>query len=130
MNNQDPLEMLLVSEKQTVDRSELAQLLIPYVSIHKESSSFEFSGKFLNLPNQEKILLILCAVKARNLILKTEDAISPSEIIKLEIAPEGSIKNTLKTLTDSKEIKSDKGKYSLPNYKLPQVIARLKEITK
>ena len=45
----------------------------------------------------------------------------------MEVAPEGSIKTTLKTLFDSREIKSEKGKYYLPNYKLSQVVARFKK---
>ncbi len=125
MNNNDPLVKLLVSESQAVDRQELADLLSPYLSINKETRSFDFSGDFVDLSNADKLLIILSAVKAKSLILGTEDKITPSEIIKMEVAPEGSIKATLKILLDSKKIKSEKGKYFLPNYKIPQVVARL-----
>lgn len=130
MNNLDPLQKLFVSESQAVDKQELADLLSAYVLINKEKNSFEFSSKFMELSNPEKILLILCAVKARNLVLGSEDKISPSEIIKMEIAPEGSIKSALKGLSDSKDIKSEKGKYSLPNYKLSQIVARFNKAEK
>lgn len=127
MTNIDPLSKLVVSESQAVDRQELADLLSPYLSINKETQSLDFSGAFRELSNAEKILIILSAVKAKNLVLNTEDKITPSEIIKMDIAPEGSIKGTLKNLLESKDIKSDKSKYYLPNYKLSQIAARFKK---
>ena len=128
MNNTNPLESLLVSESQTVDKAELAQLLAPYLLINKESKSLDFSGAFRDLPNAEKILIVLAGVKARSLTLGTEDRITPSEIIKMEVAPEGSVKITLKNLLESKDIKSEKSRYYLPNYKLSQIVARFKNI--
>ncbi len=127
MNNQDPLASLLVSESQTIDKVGLADLLKPYLLINKESKTLEFSGGFWELPNAERILLVLAGIKARSLILGTEDRITPSEIIKMEIAPEGSVKITLKNLLESKDIKSENSRYYLPNYKLSQVIARFKK---
>jgi hypothetical protein len=126
MNN-DPLSSLIVSESQSVDKAELANLLAPYLLINKETKSFDFSGDFWPLPNSEKVLIVLAGVKARSLVFTTEDKISPSEIIKMDIAPEGSIKITLKNLLGSKDIKSENSKYYLPNYKLPQIIARFKK---
>jgi hypothetical protein len=129
MNNDDPLKNLLVSESQAVDKLELSNLLSPYLLINKESQTFDFIGKFWDLPNSEKILIILAGIKARSLIFGIEDKITPSEIIKMDVAPEGSIKITLKNLLESKDIKSEKSKYYLPNYKIPQVVERLKKIT-
>ena len=128
MSNNDPLASLLVSESQSIDKAGLAELLSPYLLINKESKSLDFSGGFLELPNSEKILLVLAGVKARSLILNMEDKITPSEIIKMDIAPEGSVKITLKNLLGSKDIKSENSRYYLPNYKLPQVIARFKNL--
>lgn len=129
MTNQDPLQKLFVSETQAVNRQELADLLSPYLSINKETQSFDFSSSFRDLPNAEKLLMILSAVKARNLVLSNiPDEISPSEIIKMDVMPVGSVKGTLKTLLDSKDIKSSNGKYSLPNYKISQVAARFNQI--
>src|SRR3989338_5897571 len=127
MSNTDPLQKLVVSESQAVDRQALADLLSPYLSINKETQSFDFSGAFLELTSADRILILLSAAKARNLILGLDEKISPLEIIKMEIAPEGTIKNTLKKLLASKDIKADEGKYYLPNYKLSQVIARFKK---
>ena len=127
-NDNDPLQKLFVSESQAVNRQELADLLLPYVSIHKETCALDFSSGFGDLPNAEKILIILSAVKARSLISKENtDEITPLEIIKMDIMPEGSVKGTLKMLLESKDIKSNNRKYSLPNYKISQVVARFNQ---
>lgn len=123
MTHPDPLQKLFVTESQAVDKQQLADLLSPYVTINKEIKSFDFAGKFSHLSNTEKILIVLSSVKAMSLVLGTEDKIAPSEIIKMDIMPLGSVKGTLKKLLDSREIRADKGKYSLPNYKIPQLVA-------
>lgn len=130
MSNVDPLAQLFVSESQPINRQDLTDVLLPYVTINKETKSFDFSGDFMGRSNADKILIILCAIKARSLVLTdVEDKIIPSEIIKLDVAPEGSIKATLKILVDSGQIKSNKGKYYLPNYKVSQIAARFKNVT-
>lgn len=128
MDNIDPFAKLLVSESQTINKQELADLLAPYLSINKETKAIvDFSPEFRNLSNENKILIVLSAVKARNLIFNdVEDRISPIEIIRMEIAAEGSVKATLKRLFENKEIKSENKKYYIPNYKITQVINRLK----
>ncbi|MFZ2886618.1 MAG: hypothetical protein WA021_02235 [Minisyncoccia bacterium] len=129
MSTPDPLQSLFVSESQAIDRQQLATLLSPYLAINKETGAFDFSSQFRDLPNAEMILLVLSAVKARSLVLKSMvDEISPSEIIKMEIMPLGSVKGTLKILLDARDIKSTNGKYSVPNYKIPQVVARFNQM--
>lgn len=130
MSNNDPLQKLFVTESQAVNKKDLADLLSQYVSINRETQAMDFSGQFGKLPNAEKILIVLLAVKARSIFLETDDKITPSEIIKMEIAPTGSVKATLKVLLKNKEIKSEKGRYSLPNYKFLQVATRFKKLEK
>ncbi len=123
----DPLDSLFVSESQSVNRQQLADILKPYLTINKDVGIFEFSSAFLELQNAEKVLLVLLAVKAKSLVVDgAKDEIGPSEIIKMEIMPEGSVKGTLKTLSGSREIKVANGKYSVPNYRISQIAARLK----
>lgn len=125
----DPLAQLLVSESQSVNRQELAELLLPYVAINKETKALDFTSSFSGLKNNEKIFIILAAIKARSLVLmEVSDKISPLEIINMDIIPVGSVKGTLKTLLDASEIKAEKGKYYLPNYKIPQIVAKFKNI--
>lgn len=128
MSDTNPLHRLLVSDSQAVNHQELADLLLPYLSINKDSKNFDFSADFRNLSNIDKILILLSGIKAKHLILETEDKVTPSEIIKMEVAPAGSVKNTLKTLLDTGEIKAEKGRYFLPNYRLSHVINKFRNI--
>ena len=89
----------------------------------KETKTLDFSGDFNHLSNAQKMLIVLSSVKAVSLVLGTEDSIVPSDIIKMDIMPPGSVKGTLKKLLDAREIRAEKGKYSLPNYKIPQLVA-------
>lgn len=122
----DPLSKLVVSESQDINRQELSDLLLPYVTINKEAQGLDFTKSFRELPNLKKILVLLAAFKARNLVLGIEEKVSPSEVMKMDIMPEGSVKTALKSLLEDGEIKSDKGKYYLPNYKIPRLVATIK----
>lgn len=120
-----PISKLFVSGSQAFNEADLYSLLLPYLSIDKDSHEIIFTQQFQGLNNTYKILIFLAAIKAKSLHLKTSDEVSPSDIIKTEIMPVGSVKATLKLLSDSKEIRSNKGKYSLPNYKISQLSASL-----
>ena len=120
------ISKLFVSSSQTINDQELYDLLLPYVSIDKDSHEIIFSQAFQELTNANKILIILSAMKAKSLHLKIDEKISPSEIIKISGIKPGSVKATLKALLDAKEIKSEKSRYSVPNYKISQLAAIFK----
>lgn len=123
-DHQNPLEGLLVSDTDPINKKELADLLTPYINIDQKEKSFNFIGEFMKLNNADKIYLILSAVKARSMLFNDmEDKISPVDIVKMDIMPEGSVKATLKKLKDDNKISSDNGKYYLPNYKLHDILA-------
>jgi hypothetical protein len=124
--SETPISKLFVSGSQAVNEQELYNLLSPYLTIDGDSREIIFSQSFQELTNLNKILILLAAVKAKAIHFKVEEKISPSEIIKMDIMPAGSVKGSLKTLSDSREIKSEKGTYYLPNYKIPQLVASLK----
>jgi len=125
MSENNPLRELLVNESQPIDLQELAKILKAYVVINENSKKIDFFESFHNLSNELKILIILAASKARSILLKTEEKLSPTEIIGLDVMPEGSVKGTLKKLLESHEIKSERSKYSLPNYQIRQLVSRL-----
>ncbi|HAQ03176.1 TPA: hypothetical protein DCQ22_04795 [Candidatus Nomurabacteria bacterium] len=125
----DPLNQLIVDENQPVNRDTLARLLMGYITLKKGTWEIDFTEKFRELPKKEALLLLLSAIKVRNLIdSKFKDEITPSEIIKMEIMAEGTVKSSLKILSDAKDIKVRDGKYSLPNYKIPSVAERLNKL--
>lgn len=130
MNNSDPLSKLIISESQEINKQELADLLNPYIAINKDSQSLDFFRAFRELGNEDKLYIVFAGIKARNLLFATGEKITPSEIIKMDIMPIGSVKGALKKLYDNGEVKSEKSKYFLPNYKLHQVIAHFRDLNK
>lgn len=124
--SKNPLEVLLVDESQSINLVELAEILRAYINIDKKTHKFHFLPPFGDQKNEDRILLILAASKARKELLGDEEKLSPSTIIELEIMPTGSVKATLKKLSDSKVIRVDGSKYYLPNYQI-NALAHLKQ---
>ncbi|KKR27990.1 MAG: hypothetical protein UT61_C0060G0003 [Candidatus Woesebacteria bacterium GW2011_GWA1_39_8] len=122
----NPFEKLIVEETQA-DNQMLADLLQHFVIFIKADKSMEFLPAFHKLSNDLRILVLLAASKAKASIFSQEENLSPKNIIDLEIAPEGSVKSSLKNLLDSKEIRSKMQKYYLPNYKISDLAEKLKQ---
>lgn len=122
----NPFDKLIVDEAEA-DVQKLADLLENLVVFIRSSKTMEFLPAFHKLSNDLKILVVLAASKARASIFSEEENISPKNIIDLDIAPEGSIKATLKKLLDVKEIRSNNKKYYLPNYKILDLAEKLKQ---
>lgn len=125
-SNKNPLEDLLVDESQSVNLAELAQILKSFVVIDKSSKTIQFLPPFYEQKNEVKILISLAASKARRELLGNEEKMSPSDIIALDIMPEGSVKGTLKKLYDEKIIRAENSKYYLPNYQIRASLTQLK----
>ena len=125
-SNENPLEVLLVDESRSVNLTELAQILKPFVVIDKASHQIQFLPHFYEEKNDVRILLLLAASKARKELLGDKEKLSPSDIIKLDIMPKGSVKATLKKLYDRKNIRAENKKYYLPNYQVRALLTRFK----
>lgn len=124
----DPLAALLADDTRTIDRNRLAVFLAPYVQFDRTTKDIGLLDAFNTIiPNDAKIEVILMASKARFLILDTPEGLSPSELIKMDIMPEGSVKSSLKKLYDGRKIKKEpsSGKYFIPNYRIDDVTERL-----
>ena len=123
----DPLAALLADDTKAIDRNRLASFLAPYVQFDKATKEISFLGGFSSIiSNESKLEVILLASKARFLILEEVEGFSPSEIIKMEIMPEGSVKSSIKKLSDARKIKKNvNGKYIIPNYRMNDIIGRL-----
>ncbi len=118
----DPLQGLIGEDLRSDDRERLASLLTPYVSFDKNSEKPVFKRAIQEMgSNANKVELVFLAEKARALLFPnaTNEGLGQSEIIALDIMPEGSVKSTLKKLFDTKQIrKSSNGKYVIPNYRI------------
>lgn len=124
----DPLQELLADDAQSIDRNRLATFLKPFVRFDKASKEPHFLVGYESIvSNDAKIEVVLLASKARSLIFGEPEGLSPVEIIKLDIMPEGSVKSSIKKLSDGRKIKKDAtGKYSVPNYRINDITERVR----
>jgi hypothetical protein len=126
----DPLQSLLAEDIKSLDRSRLAEFLQPYVQFDKNSGDVNFLPGFDSIvTNDSKMEVILSASKAKSLLFENEpDGLTPGNIISMEVMPAGSVKSSLKKLYDDRKIKKDiNGRYVLPNYRISDVIERLRK---
>lgn len=124
----DPLSKLVSDDFKAEDRKKLADILLPFVIIDNDTQRPNFKESFYKIENNnDKLELILITEKARALFFEKgeNEGLRPTDIISLEIIPEGSVKTGLKRLFDSGKIKKKKsGEYFLPNYRLPELFSK------
>lgn len=129
MGNNDPLTKLVSSGAEEGDKQKLADLLEPFIVFDSNSHKMNFKDNFFKLAtNVDKLEIILLAEKARSLIFKEEGAegLTSSQIIEIQIMPEGSVKATIKTLFDSKKILKNNQGYYTPNFRLNELFSKFK----
>jgi len=124
INNDDPLASLFKDDAEDVNRKQLADLVFPFLSIDKNTKNFSFLPEFKKIDgNTQKIEMLLAGVKARSLYLADLDGLLPIDMVAMGIMPEGSIKSSIKKLSEDHKIKKDKnGRYYLPSYRISELI--------
>lgn len=124
----NPLSALIQDDSTELDLELLTDLLKDYVKLSKDgevSTLRPFYGK----DNQQKILIILLAYKAKFILFKAgSEGVAPSALISAQIMAEGSVKSTLKSLLEkTREIKKDaSGGYYVPAYMLSEIEKHIK----
>ncbi|MCD6092453.1 MAG: hypothetical protein J7J38_00340, partial [Candidatus Aenigmarchaeota archaeon] len=118
MTEKDPLDKLIVDESENPNISLLAGLVSPYLRFDKKSGEIIFNEEFYKLKDWQKVLIYLLGRKVifvKKLQKDFDEKITPkkiSEILNIE-------SKHIRTYA-SRElkglIKSEKGKYSVPNY--------------
>lgn len=129
MDSTDPLSELIQADIGAVDRDMLKGILEKFVVFSAEGT-VSFLKPFYELSNQQKILLVLVAQKAKSLLFSNvEESMGPSTLISLQVMAEGSAKSSLKRLLETThEVKKDNsGKYYVPNYLLGDMKKRLEK---
>ncbi len=128
MTEKDALDKLIVSEDETPDIDLLAEIILKYLRFTK-SGEIIFEKEFYNLKDWQKFLVYLLGrkvVSIKKLQKEFNENISPKEISNSLGMPSNSI--TKYASTDLKGlIKSDKGKYFIPNYNLHKCKEKLGE---
>lgn len=124
----NPLSKLLTSESKGINLETIATFLENFVKFDEATQDIVFLRDFHKVDsNDAKIKIVLITSKAKNLLFNIDEGMSPTEIINLEIMPVGSVKSTLKRLSDSHVARKNKsGKYFIPNYSIDEVINSLK----
>lgn len=127
MEEQDPLKELLANDIKSIDKRKLTDFLKAYIFVDPSTEEIGFTENYRGLDsNIKKIEIVLLASKARSLIFEEqEDGLTPIEIIRMEIMPEGSVKSSLKKLADDHLIKQNaNGKYLIPDYGVTKLIQK------
>ncbi len=131
MNQDDPLSKLVIGNAKEVDRQKLADLLELYVVFDETSHEMNFRDKFNELQNNaDKLEIIFLADKARTLYFGEEkkEGFSQSDLVVMEVMPRGSVKSTLKMLSDKRKVlKNTEGKYYVPNYRINELFQKFKK---
>lgn len=116
----DELDKLIVNENETANISLLASLIEGKIKFAKEDGEIIFEKGFYDLKDWQKILIYLLGRKViliKKLKKEFDEKISPKDISDNLGMPSKSIsKYAARDLRGL--IKSDKGKYFIPNYNL------------
>ena len=124
----DPLQQLVSEDFREEDRQRLAVLLLPYIVFDKNSKKPHFKEAFQKIDNNaDKIELVFLTEKARSLLFEdgNNEGLGQSEILSFDILPAGSVKTSLKKLTDGNKIrKNSQGKYFIPSYRLSELFTK------
>ena len=125
----DELEGLLVSGKE-VDKKLVAEILVPYLRIDKETCDIRPLSSWSDLKTNIKILLYLIARKAmvaKGLPLSEERA-SATEIMQKTGLKKGTVNPALRNLFKARVIEQSKDKkYYIPNHALEKVKVMISE---
>lgn len=80
-----------------------------------------FGDKYNSLGTDEKIITILVSKRVLNLTIGIPEKIGPKEIEELTGFPHGTVTTSLKRLGKKRVVKSDSGKYWVPNYAISKI---------
>jgi len=120
MNEQDALDKLIVDENENPDINLLAKIISEYIRFDKKTGEIIFQKEFYGLKDLQKFLIFLLGRKTI-LIKKLKDSfnekISPKEISEVLGIKAATLRKYVSS--DLKNIvKSEDGKYFVPNYNL------------
>lgn len=123
------LEDLVVSGEE-LDKKLVAEILAPYLRLDKDKCSIRPTEGWLRLSEEQKIPVYLLARKAMvalNFGLTAEGA-TASEVVQDTGVKRGTAHPALRRLLGNRSLgQSQDGRYSVPNYAIPQIKSMLSE---
>lgn len=130
-NKNNPLEELYTDVGGQINPSDLLLILKPFLRIHRETSTVIYTPTGMGLPANKKIILLLLAKKALYLLGAIPSEFMAPKEIKIEFGkniPSGTIDGTLNRLSENGPVKSQGGKYFIPDFNFSQVQELFKKI--
>lgn len=127
--DEDALDKLIVNEDESLDIDLLAKLILPYLRFDKISGEMIFNKEFYSLKELQKFLVYLLGRKVvliKKLKNDFDEKISSKEIEK-EIGIKGATVRKYVSINLKEIVKSEKGKYFIPNYNLYKCQEKLQE---
>jgi hypothetical protein len=122
----DPLTTLLVSED-SVARDEVADALQPILRF-TGSGELLPERSFESLPAESKLLAVLLALKAQELLgVRPDPSATPQEIATLSGMPPGTVRPKLAGLLRARRVTRDHARYALPVHSIRSACELLKE---
>jgi len=117
------LEDLVVSGEE-LDKKLAAEILVTYVRLDKDKRGIRPTEGWIGLSEEQKILVYLLARKAMlalNFDLTAEGA-TAGEVVQDTGVKKGTAHPALRKLLGNRFLEqSEKGRYSVPNYAIPQI---------
>lgn len=122
MNEKDILDEFIVDENVSLDKNLLAEIIKPFIHSIGKNEIIDYREKFDGSPNWIKIAIYLCCRKImENKNIINNEKIGPREIAKKLNISESAAKDISRHKNLKKIVLNEKGKYSIPNYKLKKV---------
>ncbi|MEW6276077.1 MAG: hypothetical protein AB1556_13340 [Bacillota bacterium] len=121
------LEDLLFDPNQ-VDKEVLAEILLPYIGIEKDSGKITFKDEWGKLSNKHKVLVYLLARKAlvvMQIVKQEEEAQGPAEIEARTGIKGGSLRPSLMGLRREGLVDQCSEGYFVPAFKLQAIHSQL-----
>jgi len=117
----------LITEKGSLDEAAIERIIGPYVRYEAEDKRVNFMPAFAGLANRAKILVYLVALQGWKFV--TDDPIAadarPSDIEAATGIPGGSLRPTLRTLSDNHILSERDSRYSVRGTSLAMIEAEL-----
>lgn len=115
MIGEDNFDDLFVNEDDVFDKKLTKEILQRYVQFTKREEILT-NESFNELKNKSKMLIIILSKKVLAYRKGEQERVKPKEIEELTGIPHGSIGHMLPELERSRLLRSEDGKYWIPNY--------------
>ncbi len=120
MSDEENFDDLFVEKNELLDKKVVKGILKDYVELTKEGDIF-LKEPFHKLSNEKKIFVLLLARKVLSLTVGKEELTAPKEIQDITGMPRGSCNPKLTELEEKRFLKSENGKYFVPNYAISKI---------